>query len=67
MQSLYQGIYLVFTLGKQFHLIHKQQVIQFEPLVAPFVAILSSSQQPCQQPYTKQTIEIKESKERKSP
>ena len=50
--SLYQGVYLALTLGKQFQVIHKQQVIQFESLVAPFIASLSSSQQPCQWDHT---------------
>ena len=41
MHILYQGVYLVFTFGKQFQVIHKQQVIQFEFLVAPFIASLA--------------------------
>ena len=48
LHSLYQVVYLVLTFGKEFQVIHKQQVIQFESLVAPFKASLSSSQQPCQ-------------------
>ena len=52
MHSLYQGVYLVLTFGKQFQVIHKQQVIQFEPLAVPFIASLSSSQEPCQWDHT---------------
>ena len=52
MHSLYQEVYLVLTFGKQLQVIHKQQVIQFESLVASFIATPSSSQQPCQWDHT---------------
>ena len=42
MHSLYPGVCLVLTFGKQFQVIHKQQMIQFESFVAPFIASLSS-------------------------
>ena len=48
MCSLYQGVHLVLTFGKQFQVIHKQQVIQFESLASQFVASLSYSQQSSQ-------------------
>ena len=44
--NLYQGVYLFLTCGKQFQVIHKQQVIESESFVAPFITNLSLSQQP---------------------
>ena len=52
MYCLYQEVYLLLTFGTQFQVIHKQQVMQFEYLVASFVASLSSSEQPYQRDHT---------------
>ena len=41
---MYQRVSLALTFGKKFQVIHKQQVIQFESLVAQFIASLSPYQ-----------------------